>query len=462
MRHFLNDKKIILLLIIFFLLMPSCSDADWKFVAPMPNKGRYGHDATLGPDGRIYVMGGMVFDILENKKMGAKIYDGMYSCLVYDIKKDKWEFIEPVPGNIRSGSYKIYDEQKGFWRTVRPAKHNIENYYEGYFPELDHEKPWKLYPDPIPPEKLRKTHVERRGDGVAIVTGKDKIIYWIGGDDLGGGIGEDIVLPYDPIKKKWPDSEVKKIIFPSAPNESAYTTKTIFKTNIPPMHERRIDHEAVVTSDGKIYVMGGRRMIKQLDTMGMLTSTGVREVSDTLECYDPKTNKWEYKKSMSLKRFLFAAVVGRDDRIYTFGGTDFISRQDRKTYNIAEVYDPKTDKWASLRPLPEPRDGIAGVLGSDGKIYILGGASDFNGPPLKSVFIYDPAMDKWEKGPDMNLPRHTLAAVATPDGKIYAIGGTDVGAYDTKKNFNVFLPQKADFYTGKAQDTVEVLDIFKK
>ena len=62
----------------------------------------------------------------------------------------------------------------------------------------------------------------------------------------------------------------------------------------------------------------------------------------------------------------------------------------------------------------------------------------------------------------MNLPRAVLAAVATPDGKIYAIGGTDVGAYENKAKLNKLLPGKFEFYTGKVQDSVEVLDIFEK
>jgi hypothetical protein len=51
--------------------------------------------------------------------------------------------------------------------------------------------------------------------------------------------------------------------------------------------------------------------------------------------------------------------------------------------------------------------------------------------------------------------------VATPDGKIYAIGGTDVGAYGKSRNeINFFLPEKLKLYTGKVQNTVEVLDIY--
>ena len=100
-------------------------------------------------------------------------------------------------------------------------------------------------------------------------------------------------------------------------------------------------------------------------------------------------------------------------------------------------------------------------MGPDEKIYIMGGSSKINGPPLKDVFIYDPVKDTWKKGPHMNIPRASPAAVATPDGKIYVIGGTDMGAYEGRRNFNVFLPKKSELYTGKVQDTVEVLDIMK-
>ena len=53
-------KSLTLILILFYLLTFSSIDAGWHFVSPMP-KARYGHDATLGKDGKIYVMGGYVW-----------------------------------------------------------------------------------------------------------------------------------------------------------------------------------------------------------------------------------------------------------------------------------------------------------------------------------------------------------------------------------------------------------------
>ena len=183
-------------------------------------------------------------------------------------------------------------------------------------------------------------------------------------------------------------------------------------------------------------------------------------VSNTMECYDPRTNSWEYKKPLSSVRMRFAAVVGPDDKIYVFGGAEGMANIDATpVLNTTEVYDPKTDSWTLRKPMPESREAHAAVLGSDGKIYVLGGASSVPTPPLNDVFIYDPLFDSWTRGPKMNVPRAVLAAVATPDGKIYAIGGTDIGAYSGRKKLNFFLPKEHEFYTGKVQDTVEVLDI---
>ena len=229
------------------------------------------------------------------------------------------------------------------------------------------------------------------------------------------------------------------------------------------MLERRIDHEAVTLPDGRIFVIGGyyeitRELIKNRQYSG----TGETEFLNSIECYDPVKNTWEFKKPMSGKRILFAAVLGRDNKIYIFGGGDKSDKTTGKrlVYNTTEVYDPETDTWGYLAPMPEPRFSVSGALGADGRIYIMGGSQGQRGsPPLKDVFIYDPVADTWEKGPSMQLPRSTLAAVSTPDGKIYAIGGTDAGAYKFKHAINYFLTKDKDkLYDGKVQETVEMLD----
>jgi N-acetylneuraminic acid mutarotase len=437
-------QKHFFLCFVLFFVFTAWADAKWRFVCPMPN-GRYGHDAALGPDGKIYVMGGFAW----------YFHSGRYSNIAYDPQKDSWTVLMPVPGwvFVEEDLIMLFDPEKGTWDWVKKVS-GEKDCYKVF--DRDTET-YKLEKRVVSLEWIRNTNLQRKGDGVAIVTGKDGRIYWLGGQGKWVGFGEDIVLPYDPVSGRWPEVTTERIYYSSC----SYGDKTIYQTDMPPMKERRMDHEAAVTSDGRIFVMGGRQFEQHEDSYGNVKG-GPQHVLDTVECYDPRTNTWEYRKPMTIKRFLFAAVTGPDDRIYTFGGSgEFVPNKSRKTFDATEVYDPKTDTWSCRSSMPEPRYSHAGVLGADGRIYILGGSKGEREPPVKNVFIYDPAEDRWSGGPCMNIHRSTLAAVATPDGKIYAIGGTDVGAYKKQENLNIFLPQEKHLYTGKVQETVEVLDIFK-
>ena len=90
-------KRMIVLFI--FLLMPALAWAEspWKFISPMP-MGRYAHGATLGLDGKIYVMGGIAFRLTEKRLMWLDESHGIHSNLVYDPKLDAWKYLNPVPG----------------------------------------------------------------------------------------------------------------------------------------------------------------------------------------------------------------------------------------------------------------------------------------------------------------------------------------------------------------------------
>ncbi|MCF8068360.1 MAG: hypothetical protein K9L30_07225 [Desulfobacterales bacterium] len=419
-----KNNKALLITILLILLFTSIANAGWHFVEPMP-VGVYGHDAALGVDGKIHVMGGFVW----------YHHDGRYSNMVYNPDGDYWEVLMPVPGFILRRKIGIFNTELNKWE-------------------------WKKLNSEIEISDMsitRNTSLDRQGDGVAIVTGIEGKIYWIGGNGRWTpGVGESIVLPFDPVFNKWPEANSQRVYY----SETASSETTIFDTSVPEMNDRRIDHEAVITSDGKIYVMGGRQT-EMID--GPHGERAGREVFvlDSLECYDPETNTWEYKAPMQLKRMLFAATVGPDDKIYVFGGSvGFTADPGVLTLDTTEVYDPKTDSWSTRTPMPEPKDNHVAVLGADGKIYVLGGSKGGDTPPQRDVFIYDPVKDTWEKGPKMKRPRGALAAVATPEGKIYAIGGTDVGAYKGRQKLNMFLPKDYEVYDGKVQDTVEVLDIF--
>jgi hypothetical protein len=464
------------LLLVFLLLLINCNSAQsrklaqqnltaypWQFVAPMPH-GRYGHDAVYAPNGKIYVMGGLVFKVAKgfkkddefNSWLVAKYNNGRYSNLIFDTKTKQWEYMTSIPG--WGSGFMIYNPNTDHWSEYQGP---IGNYSDEDIQKMSR---------PINPKdkslKVYNSNLLRIGNGVAISISQ-KGILWTGGKSFTGEI-ENIALPYDLIMDKWP-KHAHKIARSSLSDKRTffweYDQRELYDTELPPMQEPRRDHRAVATADGKIYVIGGWHKETAINKWGSTYNTGKNIVSMTMECYDPKTNKWEYKKPLSRERMVFAAVTGKDDKIYVFGGAAGMS-DDPKTpiLNTVEVYNPKTDFWSFKKPMPIPRYDHKAVLAADGLIYIMGGAETHDDVSA-SVLIYDPEKDIWEKGPDMILPRAALAAVATPDGKIYAIGGSDVGAYKNKANWihltRLVPKNELSGYEGKVQESVEVLDIYK-
>lgn len=114
------------------------------------------------------------------------------------------------------------------------------------------------------------------------------------------------------------------------------------------------------------------------------------------------------------------AVAAYDGKIYSFGG----GGPGFKSLNLSEVYDPETDHWSSLCPMPTMRSGALAVTSGE-TITVMGGG--FKKPDgrfrfLKTVEIYFPKEDRWEAGPDLLEP-HDYPACALVDGKVYIIGG---------------------------------------
>lgn len=114
------------------------------------------------------------------------------------------------------------------------------------------------------------------------------------------------------------------------------------------------------------------------------------------------------------------AVSVYQDKIYSFGG----GGDDFKSLNLSEVYDPASDRWSQLAPMPTQRSGASAVTLGDA-IYVLGGG--FKKPDgrfkfLTTVEAYYPKDDRWEVKPSLLQPHDYPACTVLAD-KIYIIGG---------------------------------------
>ncbi len=176
----------------------------------------------------------------------------------------------------------------------------------------------------------------------------------------------------------------------------------------------------VATLGGRIYVAGG------------LTAT---DSIDNFEAFDPASNTWSILPPMPTARdhLTAQALNGKFYAIAGRRGPDFRAN---------EEYDPATNRWTARAPIPTARGGLgSGTIG--GRIQVFGGEGASGTPDgtFAQNEEYDPATDTWRSLAPMPTPRHGLYG-ATIDGKrIFApSGGPQAGATFTTVHEAFYLP----------------------
>lgn len=171
---------------------------------------------------------------------------------------------------------------------------------------------------------------------------------------------------------------------------------------------------AVVAVGGRLHVLGGR---KSSELVKLPTPPGAPEVLSGFgiaarhDVFDPATGRWSTAAPVPAPARDHVGVAVVDGRIHLFGGrtadlADNLARHD--------VYDPGTDQWTTAAPLPAARSaGAYTVL--DGKILYAGGECKPGGKPSSpntydSVTAYDPATDRWTELAPLPSARHAFGA----------------------------------------------------
>jgi N-acetylneuraminic acid mutarotase len=160
---------------------------------------------------------------------------------------------------------------------------------------------------------------------------------------------------------------------------------------------------AAATYENQIYAMGGET------AQGIISS---------VERYDPTSDTWIALSSKPTAVTDANAAVIRG-QIYVPGG-----RLDAERLRISdrlEVYNPRQDRWEQRARLPEPLSAYA-LASFEGKLYLFGG---WNGERyLNSVYAYSPDEDVWRAQTPMPTARG-YAGAAVIGGKILVLGGYD-------------------------------------
>lgn len=78
---------------------------------------------------------------------------------------------------------------------------------------------------------------------------------------------------------------------------------------------------------------------------------------------------------------------------------------------FSQYYNPRTDQWTSVSPLPIQRSGFGSAV-VDGMLYLAGGCNILS--KVNSVDCYDPEKDNWTTVAPMSVRRSGLGVGVAP------------------------------------------------
>jgi N-acetylneuraminic acid mutarotase len=225
-------------------------------------------------------------------------------------------------------------------------------------------------------------------------------VYALGGIDDEGGIAS-ILWIYTPATDAWGFQRL--------------STPTLLE---------RFGGNGLASINGKVYIAGG-----YVDD-----DNGILSFSHQLHVYDPVTAALTRKADMP--RGLAEGVVGAfDGKLYLLPGqcaADFWPQPGQcQSPNIRRLYryNPATDRWAPRAMAPHyHRNGAAGFIG--GKFYVVGGRRPSG--MEASLDVYDPATDSWKTLAP--IPTAGPAIGAALAGKLYVVVGTKAYVYTPATN----------------------------
>ena len=169
---------------------------------------------------------------------------------------------------------------------------------------------------------------------------------------------------------------------------------------------RGANHVAVVADAGRVYALGG------------FTEQN-RKAEPDAYAYEVASDRWSRIAPLPRPRGAAAAVV-LNGRIHAIGGASD-PKLERASVGWHEAYDPKTDSWAVLKPLPGARDHV-GCVAFDNAIHVVGGRFNTFEYNTGLHHVYRPDRDTWEELAPLPTPRSGHGFVLYRD-RFFAMGG---------------------------------------
>jgi N-acetylneuraminic acid mutarotase len=169
---------------------------------------------------------------------------------------------------------------------------------------------------------------------------------------------------------------------------------------------------AAVVVDGVIHAMGGA---------GGVTNDNRHTVA-VHYVYDPKKNKWEESTPLPFPREHFN-LIALDGKIYAIGGRMENFSQNMQTIYSLDLHDANAH-WKALPVMPIARSATAAAV-LDGKIFVFGG--ERFGGVFNNTEMFDPVTQRWSELTPMPVGRHGSGAVTVGNMIYLPAGGVVYG-----------------------------------
>ncbi|UKS27367.1 Ig-like domain-containing protein [Paenibacillus sp. HWE-109] len=172
--------------------------------------------------------------------------------------------------------------------------------------------------------------------------------------------------------------------------------------------------------DGRVMVTGGETF----------SSSDRIDVSKDCQIYNPATNSWIQVAPLPVALFMHSQVTLNDGRVIVTGGIEAsmwgsidISNSPLPAPKPSSyVYDPDTNHWTTVAPMPTGLRGHQLSTLRNGKVLLTGGGS---GNINSTAYLYDPIQNSWSMLTTNMPPRERHSQSILSDGRVIITGGFD-------------------------------------
>jgi N-acetylneuraminic acid mutarotase len=167
-------------------------------------------------------------------------------------------------------------------------------------------------------------------------------------------------------------------------------------------------------------------------------SRGPRLARDAA-AYDPSTNSWRKLAPMPVAADATSAVWNGKEVLLPSGQTMSDIEGQTRLLDRGLAYDPSTDRWRWIEPMDDPRSGAVTIEAGD-QLLVWGGITRTDSVPPNGE-IYDPTMNSWLPMPRSPL-RGRYGAIGVWTGSSLIIwGGQDARTWVRLTDGAAFTPR---------------------